>query len=69
MSTKHNDIILLSLKACRVLRELTQKELADKIGVSRKTINTWEKEKKKLSTCQKIALSKVLDIPMIFFDF
>ncbi|MDE6412306.1 MAG: helix-turn-helix transcriptional regulator, partial [Eubacterium sp.] len=33
----------ISLKACRINANLKQKELADKIGVSRDTIRNWEK--------------------------
>ena len=69
MNMETNDYIMLSLKSCRVLRELSQKELADKLGVSRRTICVWEKEKKKLNLCQKIALSNILNIPIKFFDF
>ena len=38
-----------TLKSARVQANLTQPELAEKMGVSRKSVSNWENGKKKIS--------------------
>lgn len=42
----------LTLKAARALADMTQDEIADKMGVSRQCISLWEKGKTKISAEQ-----------------
>ena len=55
----------LSIKAARALKDMTQKELADAVGVSRQTINAIEKGEYNptIKLCRAIcrALGKRLD--------
>lgn len=39
------DTYTLNIAACRVNAELTQQELADKLGVNKATISNWESGK------------------------
>lgn len=48
-----------TLKVERAIKNLTQAELADKIGVSRQTINSIESEKYVPSTILALKLSEV----------
>jgi putative transcriptional regulator len=50
------------LKDARTARNLTQAELADRIAVSRKTINTVENSVFVPSTTLALALAKVLEL-------
>lgn len=50
------------LKALRAERKLTQAELAEKVGVSRKTINTIENRVFIPSTVLALGLAKALDV-------
>jgi putative transcriptional regulator len=52
------------LKALRAAAGLTQAELADRVGVSRKTINTVENGVFVPSTILALKLSSVLDVPV-----
>jgi putative transcriptional regulator len=49
------------LKAARTARDLTQAELAEQLGVSRKTINTVENSVFVPSTTLALALAQVLE--------
>jgi len=53
-----------TLKVQRAKRDLTQEQLAHKVGVTRKTINTVENGKYVPSTYLALKLSKVLDVPV-----
>lgn len=41
----------ITLKAARVNMGLTQSELADKLGVSRESVNAWETGKTEVKPC------------------
>jgi putative transcriptional regulator len=57
------------LKVERAIHDLTQAELADKIGVSRQTINAMEKNKYVPSTLLALKLARLFKKPVedIFF--
>jgi putative transcriptional regulator len=52
------------LKIERAIHDLTQEELAEKIGVSRQTINSIEKNRYIPSTLLSLKISKVFDKPV-----
>ena len=58
-----------NLKVQRAIHDLTQAELAKKIGVSRQTINAMEKNKYVPSTLLALKLAKLFKKPVeeIFF--
>jgi len=53
-----------NLKVQRAIKDLTQAELANLIGVSRQTINAMEKGKYVPSTVLALKLSKLFDKPV-----
>ena len=53
-----------TLKVQRAKKDLTQEQLAQKVGVTRKTINTVENGKYVPSTYLALKLAKVLDVPV-----
>ena len=53
-----------TLKVHRAMHNMTQGELADKAGVTRKTINTVENGKFVPSTVLALTLAKVFDVPV-----
>ncbi len=53
-----------SLKVQRAKKDLTQEQLAQKVGVTRKTINTVENGKYVPSTYLALKLARVLDVPV-----
>lgn len=56
----------ISLEAARVNAGLTQKELAEKLGVSNTTIVNWEKGKTEPTYPQLIKISELSGIPLDF---
>ncbi len=58
-----------NLKVERAIHDLTQADLADKIGVSRQSINAMEKNKYVPSTVLALKIAKLFDKPVeaIFF--
>jgi len=56
----------ISLEAARVNAKLTQKELAEKLGVSNGTIVNWEKGETEPSLSQLRMISELSGIPMDF---
>lgn len=58
-----------SLKVERAIHDLTQAQLAEKIGVSRQTINAMEKNKYVPSTLLALKLARLFNKPVedIFF--
>ncbi len=58
-----------NIKVERAVKNLTQAELAEKIGVSRQTINAMEKNKYVPSTLLALKLAKLFEKPVetIFF--
>jgi putative transcriptional regulator len=58
-----------TIKVERAKLDLTQEELAKKIGVSRQTINSIEKNKYVPSTVLALKMSQLFEIPVnSFFD-
>ena len=57
-------ILRNTLKVQRAKKDLTQEQLAQMVGVTRKTINTVEKGKYVPSTYLALKLAKVLDVPV-----
>lgn len=53
-----------TLKVQRAMLDLTQENLAKKIGVSRQTINSIEKNRYVPSTVLALKLSKVFNVPV-----
>ena len=56
--------LLNTLKVQRAKKDLTQEQLAQLVGVTRKTINTVEKGKYIPSTHLALRLSKALNVPV-----
>ena len=58
-----------TLKVQRAVHNLTQEQLAERVGVTRKTINTVERGHFVPSTVLALKLAKALDIPVetLFF--
>jgi putative transcriptional regulator len=59
-----DDALYNRLKHIRALRGLTQADLADAVGVSRKTINTVENRVFIPSTILALKLARALDCPV-----
>ena len=57
-------ILKNTLKVQRAKKDLTQEQLAQMVGVTRKTINTVEKGKYVPSTYLALKLAKVLGVPV-----
>ena len=57
-------ILRNTLKVQRAKKDLTQEQLAQMVGVTRKTINTVEKGKYVPSTYLALKLAKVLNVPV-----
>lgn len=53
-----------SIKVQRAKKNLTQEQLADRVGVTRKTINTVENGIYIPSTYLALKMAKVLDVPV-----
>lgn len=49
----------ISLKAARVSADLTQKEIAEKLGVTRKSVQNWEKGRTNIKKAHLIAYCAV----------
>jgi transcriptional regulator with XRE-family HTH domain len=49
-----------TLKRARLRREMTQEELADRLGVSRVTIIRWERGQVEPSDINRVRLDKIL---------
>lgn len=57
------EMIKISLAACRVNAEMTQKELGDAIGVSAVTIGSWESGKTEPSVGQLRRVGEICKFP------
>ncbi|MFB0564309.1 MAG: helix-turn-helix transcriptional regulator [Candidatus Aminicenantaceae bacterium] len=62
--TMPEKILKNTLKVQRAKKDLTQEQLAQMVGVTRKTINTVEKGKYVPSTYLALKLAKVLEVPV-----
>lgn len=60
----------MTLPALRVRLDLTQEEAAKKLGITRETLRTWERNPSKISYEYMKKISDIYCIPMdyIFFD-
>lgn len=56
----------ISLAAARVNAKMTQREMAEYMGVTVDTINNWEKGKSEPTTSQLRKISQISKIPMDF---
>lgn len=58
-----------NIKVQRAMHDMTQADLADKIGVSRQTINAMEKNKYVPSTVLSLKIAQLFKVPVedIFF--
>ncbi|MDO0995110.1 helix-turn-helix transcriptional regulator [Staphylococcus borealis] len=52
----------LTIKKWRLLKDLRQQDVADKLGVARKTVGDWEKEDANVSNVVIYALAKLFNI-------
>jgi len=52
------------IKVQRAMRDMTQADLANKIGVSRQTINAMEKNKYVPSTVLALKIAKLFETPL-----
>ena len=59
-----NERLTNTLRVRRARLGITQEELAERIGVSRKTINTIERERFVPSTVLALKLSRALGVPV-----
>lgn len=53
-----------TIKNWRQIREMTQQEVADKLGISSKTVIHWEKDTTDLSNVTIYALAKLYDVEL-----
>ena len=53
-----------NLKVLRAIHNMTQADLADKIGVSRQSINAMEKNKYVPSTVLSLKIAKLFKVPL-----
>lgn len=53
----------ISIKAARINKEMTQKEAAKKLGVTKKTLGSWEAFKTMPSADKIILLCNLYDVP------
>lgn len=58
----------ISMAAARVNAELTQEKAAEKLGVSKSTIISWENGKTTPNTAIVMAMSAVYGIPMEYIS-
>lgn len=60
----------MTLPSLRVRLDLTQEEAAKKLGITRETLRTWERNPSKISYEYMKKLSEIYYVPMdyIFFD-
>lgn len=56
----------ISIAACRINAKLSQRNFADKIGVSLATVNNWEAGKTEPDLSQLRKISELSGIPMDF---
>lgn len=56
----------ITLEACRVNAKLTQKELADFLGITQQTVSNWERGFSEPSLTQIRKISDVSGIPIDF---
>ena len=56
----------ITLKAARINAKLTQKEMAQKLGVSNTTVNNWENGDTEPTLTQLREISRLSGIPMDF---
>ncbi len=56
----------ISIAACRINAKLSQREFANKIGVSLATVTNWEHGKTEPDSSQLRNISKLSGIPMDF---
>ncbi|UWF56187.1 helix-turn-helix domain-containing protein [Staphylococcus hyicus] len=54
----------LTIKNWRQIRGMTQQEVADKLGISSKTVVHWEKDTTDLSNVTIYALAKLYDVEL-----
>lgn len=52
----------LTIKKWRVMNDMLQQDVADKLGVTRKTVGKWEKEGANISNVTVYALAKLFNI-------
>jgi putative transcriptional regulator len=64
MSPKDDTRLLNSLKVHRAMRDWTQAELAERVGVTRKSINAIERGHFVPSTVLALKLAKLFDVPV-----
>ena len=61
----------LSLKSARMMRGLTQSEMAEKLNVHRNTYAHWEEEPETISMAKANEICSILNVPIdniIFFE-
>ena len=56
------------IKQLRIARNLTQTELADKLGVGRQYISKWESNERNINANQLMELAKVLGVTLDYFS-
>ena len=56
----------ISIAACRTNANLTQREFAEKLGVSLATVTNWESSKTEPSASQLRMISEISGVPMDF---
>jgi putative transcriptional regulator len=69
MSAMPAEVLQNTLRVERARRDLTQEQLADLVGVTRKTINTVENGRFVPSTILALKLARALEVPVetLFF--
>lgn len=56
------------IKTIRTARNLTQQEVADRLGVSRVYYSQWENDSRRISADQLIQLAHIMQVTLNYFD-
>lgn len=57
-------VIVNRVRELRTAAGMTQKQLADKVGVTIPTVSKWELNQRTLETARVIQLSRIFGVPM-----
>ena len=59
----------ISLRAARINADLTQKEAAERLGITAQTYIKWEQNPSQISALMQDRISEIFDMPMDYINF